>query len=85
VQELSAVRDWNCWLSACASLPFCTLKPAADPDPAADDVAADEGVGVGELLTRDAGVADDAEEGAGEGFDELLPAALPEGTPGDET
>jgi hypothetical protein len=36
VQALSAVRDWNFWLSACASLPFCALKP----DPEADELAA---------------------------------------------
>jgi hypothetical protein len=30
VQGLLAVRDWNFWLSACASLPFCALKPEAD-------------------------------------------------------
>jgi hypothetical protein len=78
-------------------LPFCTLKPEApDPDP---EGAADDGVGVGDVLTGDAraaagedGVAwvgeADAEEGAGEGFGVLpvpLPAPFPEGTPGVET
>ncbi len=29
VQGLAAVRDWNFWLRACASLPFCALKPEA--------------------------------------------------------
>jgi len=98
VQELSAVRDWNCWLSVCASLPFCTLKPDPDPDPEADDVAADDGTGdaasaaaAAEDGAEDgaAGVGEsDAEEGAAEGVDALplpLAAPVPEGTPGDET
>lgn len=87
MQVLSAVRDWNFWLSACASLPFCALKPGADPVPV-DDLTAGDGVGVGVVLAEDAVAAGDAEEGAGEGLGVLplpLPAPLPEGTPGDET
>jgi hypothetical protein len=29
VQGLAGVRDWNFLLSACASMPFCALKPEA--------------------------------------------------------
>ncbi len=45
MQGLSGVRDWNFWLSACASLPFCALKP--DPEAEADELVAPEGAGVG--------------------------------------
>jgi hypothetical protein len=89
LQGLSAVRDWNFWLSACASLPFCALKPGADPvpGPETDDLTVDVGVGAADVLSEDM-AAGDAGEGAGEGSGFLplpLPAPLPEGTPGDET
>ncbi len=73
-----AVRDWNFWLSACASLPFCALKP--DPEAAADELPTAEGVGVAWAGEPD------AEEGAGGEFCAApLPAPLPPGTPGDWT
>jgi hypothetical protein len=80
VQGLLAVRDWNFWLSACASLPFCALK---DPDPEADELLAALGVGGGDALAADAAegeVAWVAEAAAPEAA-----APLPPGTPGDWT
>jgi len=89
VQGLLAVRDWNFWLSACASLPFCALKP----DPVADELVAAPGVGEGDVLAADVaedGVAwvagPDAEEGTRGDFCVVpFPAPLPPGTPGDWT
>jgi hypothetical protein len=50
VQALLAVRDWNFWLSACASLPFCALNP--DPEEA-DELVTALGVGEGGVLPAD--------------------------------
>jgi hypothetical protein len=84
VQGLSAVKDTNFWLSACASLPFWALKP--------DAAAAALGVGE-DVLAADAAegaVAWVAEPDAEEEAEEVLcvvpfPAPLPPGTPGDWT
>jgi hypothetical protein len=50
VQALSAVNDWNFWLSACASLPFCALKS----DPEDDELDTALGVGDAGVLAPDA-------------------------------
>ena len=89
MQALSAVRDWNFWLSACASLPFCALKP----DPEAVVLVTALGVGEEGVLPADVAADEvtwaaepDEEEGAAEEFcDVPFPAPLPPGTPGDWT
>ena len=85
MQELSGVKDWNFWLSACASLPFCALK--SDPDPEADELAAALGVGAGDVLAADAAEDEVAwvEEFDTEEEAVLFPALLPPMTPGDWT
>lgn len=76
MQELSAVRDLNFSLRACASLAFWTAKPDDDDEEGAL-------VGAGELLgVVDMGSAADEGGGAGEAF---LPLPELEGTPGDDT
>ena len=99
MQALLAVRDWNFWLSACASLPFWALK--SDPDPEADELAAALGVGEEVLATEEALAAEEepaaeeetaaeeelAADAAEEAEEEAepFPAPLPPGTPGDWT
>ena len=54
MQGLLGVSDWNCWLSACASLPFWTAKPF-EPDAWADGAAAAEGeLGAAGVTTAEA-------------------------------
>ena len=84
MQGLLAVRDWNFWLRACASLPFCALKPAGD-----DELAAALGVGGG-VLAADAtedGVdwVAEADTEGGEFGVVPFPALFPAATPGDWT
>ena len=86
MQGLSAVNDSNFWLSAWASLPFWTAKAFEPDDEGAEEDAKEV---VGDATEEPAGVGEGVFDGVGEtegGFCVvLLPAPVPEGTPGDDT